>query len=222
MFCKKIAKAMLVGMLSVTAVLTCSFTAFAEEQTVDSGQTGHIKIVCEKDGENFPDVKCKLYLIGERDKYENTLHISPKFLDKDIDLKNITGDNYKEISLAVEKKVNNSVKPSFEYSTNSYGFLEEVVPQGVYFLEIESFKKDNKIWSAVPAVVEVNDFKTINEVMPKLDFKPEGNKTDGNKDDHIPQTGGNLSRTAGWGLIVLAVISLCGFIYAKSEKDKQE
>ena len=218
MFCNKVVKAMITGVLSITAILTCSFTAFADTGQTADKQTGHIKIVCEKDGKGFEDVKCRLYRIGERDVYENKLHISPEFYEKDIDLKNITGDNCKEISLTVDKKISSDSKPSFEYSTNSYGFIEETVPQGVYFLRIEDFEKDDKLWSAVPAVVEVNDFKSINEVIPKLEFKTK----EKDKESNPPQTGANLSNSAGWGLFLLAIISLSGAIYAKSERDKQE
>lgn len=225
--------------LMVLANVSISVSASSAE----ADTSGHLKVICEDKDTPLEDVTFRIYKIGERDLYENILRIDEDFSDTDIDLTSLTD---KELADAVDiysKAIDdNGIKADYTFSTNSYGFIEEQLPFGVYFLEMDGFTRDDKEWTSTPAVVEINDWKEIEEVTPKMssekiteDSTPDDSSTtdtsDREKKDepHYPdsttenaKTGFAVKTVGGIGLLFLAGLVGSQIGKKKSSDDEEE
>lgn len=145
-----------------------SSLADASSIVVEEGTEGYIKIICEDNGKALENVNWRIYYIGIRE--ENEIKFDDKFTDvADLNLESATDKDMKDIADKIGKQITaKSIAPDYTFKTNSLGIIEQKLPYGIYYLEMDEFEKDGKKYKSAPAVTEINNWEEIDEVYPKM------------------------------------------------------
>lgn len=197
-----------------------SIVVNAEDESV--AETGKLQIVCEQD-EALKQAQWRIYKIGERDPYENEIHIDDKYASSvTIDLTEATADDMAKLGKTISENIkNDKITPDYTYKLDTSFNIETELPFGIYFLEMDPYDDGDRIWSTAPAILEVNDFEDENVVYPKsgsiVKEKPVPEKKVPNT-----HTGTETTQLDKYTLIISGVLAGALLVNIRSKKKEQE